>query len=492
VLGADRCESSGLFAKSAFLILTAVFASSCRGISLDRAVRISYSDPPFSSDPVHQDAWVNSLAFRAVYSVLVSKGKRGEYRGVLADRWRSSSDGLEWRFTLRDDLFFETGERVRGTDLLAAWKRLAALAAAENAVEPLFSKLASGPAPAMFLSGRELVLRFREPVPGLLDQLSLLRYSVVHGSCFDPKSGGWLCGRRAISSGPYRVAAWTPQRMRLELRAGFPANTRHRRPLRAIEFGPTPSSETADLSVGASIGDRSSEGKVFWGGLETTYAYVRCQSWTRPESALRDLKIRRRLRTAFYAELEREGIVSPRSFFPPAIPGVRAFSDPPSEEDEAMRGLSAKRFCLRPSWGYHAPIQRAMERVALRFGLAYSENFIPKRETRAERLPGLPSYKNDLVIESLTVDVDDPASALRAAFRDAQGLRLPDPTGAIEAELSGRKIAFQRINETLWSDALVWPVRHYSMGVWAKPDLDLSDVNFAVQPIPLQWVGWKD
>ena len=73
-----------------------------------------------------------------------------------------------------------------------------------------------------------------------------------------------------------------------------------------------------------------------------------------------------------------------------------------------------------------------------------------------------------------------------------EGILLPDESGEILKELDKETLDIQKINELLWDQGLIWPVTHYSSGLWTRPDLDFSEINLVLPPTSFQWIGWKD
>ena len=76
-------------------------------------------------------------------------------------------------------------------------------------------------------------------------------------------------------------------------------------------------------------------------------------------------------------------------------------------------------------------------------------------------------------------------------LKSKEGILLQDETGEILKELEKSPLNIQRINELLWEQGLIWPVKHFASGLWARPDLDFSQINLILPPTKFQWIGWK-
>ena len=59
--------------------------------------------------------------------------------------------------------------------------------------------------------------------------------------------------------------------------------------------------------------------------------------------------------------------------------------------------------------------------------------------------------------------------------------------------LNNNKFSVQDINQEMWNQAIVWPVKHFSTGFWLKKNskIDVSNLNILLTPIDFQFVKWK-
>ena len=89
------------------------------------------------------------------------------------------------------------------------------------------------------------------------------------------------------------------------------------------------------------------------------------------------------------------------------------------------------------------------------------------------------------------ISLEEPLDVVRFMFLSEEGIRLPDEDGSIRAELGRENPDIQKINELLWEQAIVWPVMHYSSGLWARGEIDFSEINLSLPPTDFEWLGQK-
>lgn len=295
------------------------------------STRVWIPYPPFSADPIDYDSFIHHITFRSVFSSVVTQYKNGEYVGVLAESWRSTPDFKNWTFSVRSGIAFSNGDKISPKSIALSWMRIAFLLKQRESRTGLFEHLvgiedlsgANTEIAGISTSVTEIVLKFKVPMPKLLETLSFGLYAVVHPKNFDSVSGEWNKGSPIIASGPYSISSWTSDQFVLELRPNFPHELRHSRPLLKVEVSWASSSrESADIIYGSSLHDMREKGFSFWGGAASSIAFVRCQSWSHPESIFHELGARRALRSRFYRAMEAGGFSVVRSFFPLVLKDV--------------------------------------------------------------------------------------------------------------------------------------------------------------------------
>lgn len=451
------------------------------------SLTLAVGSPPSSSDPLEHDQISNTIVFSATSSGLISNLRKGEYQGLIAESWTQEDSFRRWEFKVRPGLTFEDGEPITAETVVASWRRLERLMRERGSKSGLFEFAASYEA----RDGGFVELRFTKPFPKLLDILSDGLYAVAHPGCYASETGTWSCSGRAISSGAYRVARWDAEGVDLALREDFPAEFRHPRAARTVRIRwDADSRAQADLVFGTSEDRLDERGLAFVGGARSGIAFLRCQSWSRPESPVGDRLARAALRDSFYKELARVGLAPVRSFFPPSIPGIRELPAGPATEPAPALGAGTLRFRPFPSHlGHLAAATPAMAAAARRRGLRFAETSTTKAELREDYAPGLPRYRDDVAYGATEVTLENPRFSVRFMFLSKEGIRLPDPGGHVARVLAREEFDLQEINEILWDDAVIWPVSHFGWGTWAKPDVDLGRCNQGLIWPALQWAG---
>lgn len=135
------------------------------------------------------------------------------------------------------------------------------------------------------------------------------------------------------------------------------------------------------------------------------------------------------------------------------------------------------------------PYREALQAAAAGEGLTFTAGTSPKERARLELEPGLRRYEFDVVLSGADIAIEDPMESIRHMFQSKDGVRLPDPTGRAAAEIRKETFDLQAVNAVLWDDAIVWPTAHYSRGIWAKPRVDLTDLNTSTFPPGMQWLA---
>lgn len=470
--------------------------------STNKQIAFWISDAPFSADPLDYDAFIHHIAFSSVYAGLVTNYRTGQYTGTIAKEWGVSPDQKTWRFTLRENLRFDNGDPITTKNVVDSWLRMARLMSGRGSRSGFFEKLEgfasfekTGRITGIEADEKYITLRLNEPMPQLLDTLSFGLYAVVHPSCYDKATGRWLNPRHTVASGPYSITKWDDTSFVLKLRGDFPAELLHPKPLAEVKFEWSPARRrAADILSGNSRENLTDGGYSYHGESESRIAYIRCQSWTHPDSPLHDKAERKRLREAFYAHLESLGFKPTLSFFPLAIPSVREL--PRDIQAKAARPpaqpvpLRYKTYA-REVTPLAELAEKALQQAAGAEGFKAEAQDTPKKIIGMEFAPNLPAYHNDVVSIVTGILIDNPDADIRFMFKSQEGIRLPDPTGKGIRLIGQQKINVQKVNEVLWDDAIIWPVAHLSIGLWARNELDFSLINTVVPPTAIHLIGWK-
>jgi hypothetical protein len=334
---------------------------------------------------------------------------------------------------------------------------------------------------------------FSIPHPRLLDDLSFGIYSVVSERDFDPASGKWNEPRSVTSSGPYRVLRFDESYLRLALREEFPDELRHAHAAREVEIKTSESAKlTADIRVEGSNSPPIGVARSFQGSDLAAISYIHCVSWKNPTRPCFDQRTRVAMREALYREMKARGMNPVRSFFPLIMKDIRENSSPDMSGAGGFGGMnvlyrSAPR--TNPlSTVLMESIEPAMSSLSLR-GIPKNITF---QELVSELDPEKATHAVDLNYMETSVLVDDAITDAQFMFQSKEGIRLPDPSGAIHRELSRPEVNLGAVNETLWSDAIIWPMAHMTKGLWVnEATIELRELNLGLPPTDISWIGFS-
>lgn len=88
-----------------------------------RLLRVGFAWPTYIDPAVGSD-YSSSTAFTNLYDPLVFPTTTGDVKPWVAENWTVSTDGLTWTFTLRDDITFPSGRKLKADDVLFSMERL--------------------------------------------------------------------------------------------------------------------------------------------------------------------------------------------------------------------------------------------------------------------------------------------------------------------------------------------------------------------------------
>lgn len=468
-------------------------------------VRLRYL--PYSTDPFEYDDFIHHIAFSAVSSPLVSMYKKGSIEKNLVDGWAPSDDFKTWTFQIKNNCFFENGDQITAEVIGLSLTRMAYLMKIKDSKSGFLEdlnelellKTASSRFDGIQWNTESVTLNFKKEKRDLLKKISFGLYSIVHPLDYDSVSGAWKDKKKVISSGPYKIEEWTNTNIKLGLRkvSWF---SKVKKPINSINLQTSEKSENNDLIFATSYANYD-ENFEFLESKDQEIRYIRLFNWKNTNHPFSNKKIRQSLRTEFYKNLENinnKSFSLIRSFFPLSIRDIHENMDPSTSNNEIL----INNFTLRvrnsvPELVNNDKNNKLSLVNAIHVGIDATLKSLNLSFTRLDNTPKVLNMEengNFLDMGTLTtgVLVADPDSDIRFMFLSKEGIQLPDETGEIHDLLKEHPLNIQKINELMWEQAIIWPVSHYSSGIWAKKNkFDFSELNLTLPPTNFQWIGWK-
>jgi oligopeptide transport system substrate-binding protein len=175
---------------------------------------------PYTLDP-HRAVSVPAMnILRDLFEGLVGTSPDGTPVPGVAERWDTSADGLTWRFELRENARWSTGEPVTAGDFVAGMRRAldpetesgsaGLLAPLLNARGVMTRRLAPEELGVEAPDERTLVIRLAAPTPWLLDLLTHPVSSPLYRPGLEEHGNEFARAGRLVSNGPFYLSEWQP------------------------------------------------------------------------------------------------------------------------------------------------------------------------------------------------------------------------------------------------------------------------------------------
>jgi ABC-type transport system substrate-binding protein len=471
-------------------------------------LRVYQPTTPSSLDPLTYD-YSKHHAFQSIFHMKLTSTYRGS-SGIspqLAISWKSSQSGTEWRFKIRNDVFFSNGDPVSAEVVVASLKRVIFFLWKNGTKNELVRGIKgirslrsfTSELPGLRADGDEVVFLLENPIEDLAEPLSFGLFAVTHESDYDKHTGEWLDRPfvESVGAGPYKIKEITKDRRVFVLREDYPVDLYGARPFPRIEFvADAKGGAGVDFSFGISDSSLFEAGFNFYGrgGRHVMYAHV--LPWAHKGSPLSNKHLRLALREAYYERLNQEEFKVSTSFFPLTLPGVQ---EPVRDSvPELPSGFLSRLAALDIRFNEQRPSNSKMIDAALRAfeGAVSSLGMVPKamhftvEEIKPNKNKDRSEYSIDIALLGTGVSLQYPLADIRLLF-SKEGVGLPDVDGSISSELEKESPNIQLVNELLFEQAVIWPFSRYDLGTWARDHLDLSGYNILEPPGELQWIGVK-
>ncbi len=462
--------------------------------------------PPYSADPMQYDSIIHHVAFGSILGNLVSQYKLGEYTPEIAKSWTSNSTQTEWVFTFRENLTYSDGSTLTPISYEQSLLRSAKIMKTKNSKSGVFEHIIgfdqldsySKNLPGLISTPTTLTFKLDTPMPHFLDKISFGLYAAAHQSMYESTTGKWLAEKNIVSSGPYKIVEWTNEHLLLKLRTDYPQEIVHKKPINEIDISWNKSSNlksTFDIILGSELSELQNNNLTLQAGAPSNIFFVRILNWKNKNSVFFNKKNRLLFRNEFYKLLEKNNLKPTRSFFPLIIKGVQELVDIDSNGFEFENSNHSITIFTEKNQNTNTPIVEKIEELlsvsSNKFKLQINTLPINFQKIYSDLENNITSNDWDIVRDSTGILASEPENDIKFMFKSKEGILLPDETGEILKELEKSPLNIQRINELLWEQGLIWPVKHFASGLWARPDLDFSQINLILPPTKFQWIGWK-
>lgn len=232
------------------LILSACQGGGREPLPKDRIIRLA-DDEVKSLDPQKASDLATIRVAQDQFEGITRMNGQGRVEPGLASGWRTSPDGLVWRFPLRAGLRFSDGEPITAATFVAVFARLNDPATASPSA-PLFGSIS-----AVTADGAAVIVRLRAPMPSLPELLALPALAALPVHRIAELGDGWTSLRPLVTSGPYRLTEWRlNERLRL---ARNPYWHEGAAPIAGVEWRPVTDRLTAMRSFAAGEADTSTD-----------------------------------------------------------------------------------------------------------------------------------------------------------------------------------------------------------------------------------------
>lgn len=459
---------------------------------------------PYSSDPMEYDSYIHHYAFTSVFGTLVTAGKKGVIAPQIAESWSHVDNSRHWIFKIKDNIHYSNGDKITAEDYVKSLRRFAFLIRQANSQTGLVEYLEGfheikdlDNIKAIYSIGNDLHLKFSEPMPEAPFRLAFGFYALVHPSLFDEKTGKWLDPKKSISSNAYEIKLWNDERFVISLRDNL-SDIDYSKAINEIQFIHlnTISNSRELQKVDFAIADKNSlmfDDNFEYRGTNEGFnlGYVECYGWNDKNNPLSKKELREWLRFKFYEGLYSNGMEITTSFFPPSLLGVRDVS------------RDYRRF--KPEFNTFLLVTHTMNKAS-----KISENQNKKSVQEIMDL-ALKNLGNDsgvvvkqiefnesmeiekvlhLAINGTGIESENFHDTLRFMFNSKHGANLPDLNGKIKKELEKNQPDINFINQEIWDQSILWPVRYYSKGHWFKKDsaFNFEIINLKIPAIDFQFI----
>tara|TARA_Y100000768_G_scaffold116943_1_gene86375 strand:- start:8670 stop:10142 length:1473 start_codon:yes stop_codon:yes gene_type:complete len=451
------------------------------------------NSPPYSADPMDYDFSIHHSIYRSVLGSLVTNYNKSEIKGVIAESWDNDQNNKVWKFKIRKNLYFSNGDEITPAIVYKSLKRAFYLQT-KNGSKDFYSDLEgisklknmNDLYDGLSYNDDEVIFKFTSPKPQFLEQISFGLYSIVHPDNYSEKDGQWNSSLDAISSYTYRIKKIEDNSIKLELNPTFGYSIGPKKKFETIVISWSKAFD-ADIYRGTSLDKNPSNDYEFTGGVKSGIAFIRCHSWKDPQSVCSDLDVRRKLRNKLLLYLKEKGYDVSTSFLPKGVKGLENKEfDLESNLDNSNVSLSFRNFTNK-NFEFWQDLNLFFKD---KFNTVF-KNDLHLKDVFNDLNTDVKKFSVDLASIVTGVLIDQPEEDIKFMIQSNSGIRIPDETGNFKKLVSKETIDVNKINNEIWDQAIIWPVTHFSNGLYYKSFIDISQLNLVQTPIDFTWVGKK-
>lgn len=467
-------------------------------------LKITLVMQPKSTDPLDYDSSIHHNTMRSIYASLVSNYKKGEITPQIATKWEALDNHKIWKLDISKDWKFQSGLHVTPQIVVKSLKRVLKIKNQMDSKSGLLEYLIDSDKiinidddiRGLQFNENQVIFNFKKPMPDFLEKISFGLYAIVSPEDYD-KQGNWKNKKKINASGLYSIKEWDDKKFVINARIKDFHDKFSDNSIKEIIFiypDDLSKIENSKMVFSDRLNNRinDEEWNFASSSLDNKMFYIQVMKWELKDSIYSKKEFRKKLRYQFYKSLQASGMPIVKSFFPLSITGVKELK----LNSEELLDFKGNEIATQPFGTTNYKAENLKKAQADYFAEAFFG--LCERVNAKSAIHDYPEKESDekkvfdLQFLGTGISVDEPFEDIRFMFKSKHGIQLPDENGIIHKKI-GSNFSIQEINEELWEQAIIWPIKHYSSGFWYKKDghLDISELNILLTPMDFQFLKWK-
>jgi oligopeptide transport system substrate-binding protein len=185
-------------------------------------LRLGNGAEPGTLDPGKSDVQQDLNIENDLFEGLVALDADAKVKPAAAESWNVSADGLTYTFTLRPDLAWSNGDRVRASDFVFSFRRIVDPATGgqytfllypiRNGEDIVTGKIKDPTALGVrAIDDSTLEVTLRSPTAYFLSLMAAPKFLPVHPPSVERLGREYSRAGNLVSNGPFMLKEWTPQ-----------------------------------------------------------------------------------------------------------------------------------------------------------------------------------------------------------------------------------------------------------------------------------------